>query len=345
MTAWMGGDTRRGGVAQAMTAIAAVYMAGVCLAGAPAAAQTYGLATMQPGTLAHTTGTAIAKVLKDKGGLNTLVQTTAGETVLIPMVARGEIDLGIANLAEVQAQVEGSGPNRQADLRLIGVIHPLWASFFVRKDTTMKTNADLKGKRLGLGYSAMRTVDLLVQAQLALGGLTAKDVTPVLVPNVMRGADDFISGAVDALYFAFGAPKVREADASVGGIRALDAKATPEQLGGEPQAVSLWLSDADRSVADLRRRVRADQRLHHRLHAVHQRQGEGRGRLQDHRHVGEQQAGSVCDRAAPRFVQPGRALQEVRHGRITPARSNTSPTTRCSRSRSSSACANLEIQP
>jgi len=33
----------------------------------------------QPGTLAHTTGTAIAKVLKEKGGLNTLVQTTAGE--------------------------------------------------------------------------------------------------------------------------------------------------------------------------------------------------------------------------------------------------------------------------
>ena len=227
MTA-MGANTRRAGAGRTLAAIAAV--AGAWLAGAPATAQTYGLATMQPGTLAHTTGTAIAKVLKDKGGLNTLVQTTAGETVLIPMVASGEIDLGIANLAEVQAQVEGSGPNRQADLRLIGVIHPLWASFFVRKDTTMKTSPDLKGKRLGLGYSAMRTVDMLVQAQLALGGLTAKDVTPVMVPNVMRGADDFISGAVDALYFAFGAPKVREADASVGGIRALDASASPEQL-------------------------------------------------------------------------------------------------------------------
>jgi TRAP transporter TAXI family solute receptor len=220
MTTWLRGNTGY--------AIAAV--AALCMAAAPATAQTYGLATMQPGTLAHTTGTAIAKVLKDKGGLNTLVQTTAGETVLIPMVARGEIDLGIANLAEVQAQVEGSGPNRQTDLRLIGVIHPLWASFFVRKDTTMKATADMKGKRVGLGYSAMRTVDLLVQAQLALGGLTAKDVTSVLVPNVMRGADDFISGAIDALYFAFGAPKVREADASVGGIRALDAAATPERL-------------------------------------------------------------------------------------------------------------------
>jgi TRAP-type uncharacterized transport system substrate-binding protein len=94
-------NTCSAGAGRALAAVFAVV--GVCLVGAPATAQTYGLATMQPGTLAHTTGTAIAKVLKEKGGLNTLVQTTAGETVLIPMVASGEIDLGIANLAEVQA--------------------------------------------------------------------------------------------------------------------------------------------------------------------------------------------------------------------------------------------------
>src|SRR5882762_6156205 len=80
---------------------ALVVAAALAASGAPATAQTYGLATMQPGTLAHTVGSAIAKVLKEKGGLNTLVQTTAGETVLIPMVARGEIDLGIANMLEV----------------------------------------------------------------------------------------------------------------------------------------------------------------------------------------------------------------------------------------------------
>src|SRR5262245_11200713 len=39
-----------------------------------AGAQTYGIATMQPGTLNHTTGSAIAKVLKEKGGLNVQVQ-------------------------------------------------------------------------------------------------------------------------------------------------------------------------------------------------------------------------------------------------------------------------------
>ena len=112
-------------------------LAALALASAPASAQTYGLATMQPGTLAHTTGTAIAKVLKEKGGLNTLVQTTAGESVLIPMVASGEIDLGIANLAEVQAPAEGSPrPPDSRTCGLIGVIHPLWASFFVRKDSS-----------------------------------------------------------------------------------------------------------------------------------------------------------------------------------------------------------------
>jgi TRAP-type uncharacterized transport system substrate-binding protein len=39
------------------------------------------------------------------------------------------------------------------------------------------------------------------------------------VPNVIRSADDFLSGAADAFYFAFGAPKVREVDVTAGGIR------------------------------------------------------------------------------------------------------------------------------
>ena len=45
---------------------------------------------------------------------------------------------------------------------------------------------------------------------------------PVLVPNVIRSADDFVSGAADMFSFAFGAPKVREVDATVGGIRVLE---------------------------------------------------------------------------------------------------------------------------
>ena len=154
---------------------AAITAAVVALSGASVAAQTYGLATMQPGTLNHTTGSAIAKVLKEKAGMNALVQPTAGESVLIPLVGRGEAELGIANALEVAVAVE-----------------------------------------------AQRVLDTVSRAILAAGGLTEKDISPVLVPNVIRGADDFVAGAADTFYFAFGAPKVREVDATVGGIRVLE---------------------------------------------------------------------------------------------------------------------------
>ena len=190
-----------------------------------ASAQTYGFATLQPGTLNHTTASAVAKVLKEKGGLNVLVQPSAGDQVIVPMVARGEVDIGISNAMEVHTAFSKG----DKDLRIIAAAHALRVGFFVRKDSGMKTVADLKGKRVPYGFSAMRALEPTVRAILATAGLTEKDIKPVLVPNVIRSADDFASGAADAFYFAFGAPKVREVDATTGGIRMteIDEKGMP----------------------------------------------------------------------------------------------------------------------
>ncbi len=189
----------------------AIVMAG------PAVAQTYGFATLQPGTLNHTTASAVSKVMKEKAGLNVLVQPAAGGNVIIPMVGRGEAEIGAANIMEPQNFYE-----RYPDLRLIAAVNALRTPFFVRKDSGMRTIADLKGKRVTMGYSAMREIDQVARAVLATAGLTEADVKPVLVPNVMRSADDFQGGASDMFFFAFGAAKVREVDATVGGIRVLE---------------------------------------------------------------------------------------------------------------------------
>jgi TRAP transporter TAXI family solute receptor len=199
-----------GSLAGALLAIAVV-----AASAGTAGAQTYGFATLQPGTLNHTTASAIAKVLKEKAGLNVLVQPTAGDQVIVPMVARGEAEIGISNAMEVHDGLS-KGFN---DLRIIAAAHALRVGFFVRKDGDIRTVADLKGKRVPYGFSAMRALEPTVRAILATAGLTEKDIKPVLVPNVIRSADDFASGAADAFYFAFGAPKVREVDATVGGIR------------------------------------------------------------------------------------------------------------------------------
>jgi len=74
----------------------------IVLSAGLAEAQTFGFATMQPGTLNHTSGTAVAKILKEKAGLNVVIQPTAGESVLIPLVGRGEAEFGIANIFEVE---------------------------------------------------------------------------------------------------------------------------------------------------------------------------------------------------------------------------------------------------
>lgn len=188
-----------------------------------ASAQTLGFATLQPGSLNHTSASAIAKVLKDKAGMNVLVQPTAGDTVILPMVNRGEADFGNGNSLELHNAYEGEGPGgKMTNLRVIAAIHTLRTAFWVRKDAPMQTIADLKGKKVVMGYSAMPTIDVITRAILATGGLTEKDVQPILVPNVVRGADDFISGAADMYFFAFGAPKVREVEATVGGTRVLE---------------------------------------------------------------------------------------------------------------------------
>lgn len=188
--------------------------------GSPATAQTYGFVTLQPGSLNHTTASSIAKVLKEKGGLNVLVQPTAGDTVIIPMVGRGEAELGISNIMEAQDGYDG----QFKDFRLITAVHALRTPFFVRKDSGINKTEDIRGKKLAWGYSAMRNLDKVTRAMIATGGLTEADVKPVLVPNVVRGADDFVSGAADVFFFAFGAPKIREVDVTVGGIRAIETE-------------------------------------------------------------------------------------------------------------------------
>lgn len=198
--------------------VTAVLVAGIDLA----RAQTYGFATLPPGSLNHTTASAVAKVLKEKAGINMLVQPTAGDQIIVPMVARGEVEVGITNILELASYYEGG---KNPNLRLIGTAHPLRTAFWVRKDAPMQSISDLKGKKVAFGYSAMRTIDTISRAILATGGLTEKDITPIMVPNVVRSADDFISGAADMFFFAFGGPKVREADATVGGIRVLEINA------------------------------------------------------------------------------------------------------------------------
>jgi len=214
----------------ALCGLAVAAIAGA-LAASPVRASDVGIAASNPGSLYHSTGTAVAKVANDAAGLKATVHPFASATVYLPAVSAGEYAFGISNIEELRVAVTGTAQFQGRDysnLRAATILYPLRVAFFVRKDSPIKTVADLKGKRVVDGFSSQKTIPPLLDATYATAGMTRGDITPVNVPNVVGGANAFIQGKADAFFFALGAAKVREADAAVGGIRALDVANTPE---------------------------------------------------------------------------------------------------------------------
>ena len=211
------------------------YLAVALVAAAGGAhAQVLGFGSAPQGTIGYNMSSAIAKAMLEGEGLQSRVQPYSGSSAVLPLVNSGEIDLAVCNVLEIEEATRGEGPyngRKQANLRVLGVIFPLLSSLFVRKDSPVKSIAELKGKRIPAGFSAQVTLDRIIDAVLANGGVERKDMVPVLVPNVIRGADDFVEGKIDAGFFALGAAKVLEVHKSVGGIRYLP-------LSDDPQAVA-----------------------------------------------------------------------------------------------------------
>lgn len=212
------------------SALLLAFAASLSAAHAHAHAQQLGIGTMGQGTAGYSMGAAISKVLLEKAKMQAVVQPAGGTSAYMPMIDRGEIDLGVVNIIEAKEGLTGTGAfagRKQANIRIVAVLYPFRSGFFVRKDAPMQTIADLKGKRIPYGYTAQVTLRSVVDAFLANAGLTPADVRHVLVPNVIRGTDDFIAEKADAGFFALGAGKVAEANASVGGIRFLQMDDSP----------------------------------------------------------------------------------------------------------------------
>ena len=204
--------------------------AGALLVAGAAQAQTVGIATSNPGSLFHNIGSAIAKAAND-AGMNVTIQPATSPNQYLFAVNAGDIEFGVGNLQEFNYALEGKAwfdgqPN--PDLRVVAMIMPLREAIFVRADSDIMSIADLKGQPMVDGYTAQNTILPQLDAIYATAGLTRGDMTPVQVPSVVAGADAFMAGESVGFIFAHGAGKVREADAAVGGLRALPIENTPE---------------------------------------------------------------------------------------------------------------------
>lgn len=206
-------------------------IAALALAAGTASAQQVAIGTSNPGSIYHSSGSVIAKLLNEKGNVRATIQPYASPNVFIPAVNTGQMQLGLANIAEITWAIEGKEhfegrPHKE--LRAVAVMYPLRSAIFVRKDSPIKALADLKGRPALDGFTSQKIIIPLLDAMYATVGMKRSDMRAVQVPNVVAGADTFASGKADMFFFAIGAAKPKEVDASVGGIRMLTLPNTPQ---------------------------------------------------------------------------------------------------------------------
>ena len=196
------------------------------------AQQPIAIATPPSGSIYNSTAAAIGKVLAEKAGMKLTVQARGGSSQYMPIVNAGEVPFGIANVYETNLGVTGTEYFKgrpQKDIRSVAVLYPLRNTIFVKKDSKYKTLADLKGARGPVGFTNQKVLVAVTNAALAPGGVSLDDMQGVPVSNIIANANAFKEGRTDFFVFALGAGPIKEADAAVGGVRALIApKDTPE---------------------------------------------------------------------------------------------------------------------
>lgn len=225
----------------------------------PAAAQkTYSFGTNPQGSLAYGSGTAIAKLMNEKGGMLARVRAGGGSSTIVPQMDRGRIDFGFNNALEARFAYEGRGPFKgkpNKNMRIVGQVYPLYLSFGVANDSPIKTLRDAKGKRIPCKFTAQIILAEVQDAMLASAGLTTNDFQCVPVANYIKGQHLLPQGNVDIAMVAptSGATKQDHAQlSSRGGLRLVPIEKSAEAIQRIrkvfPEATSTVVPDKNNPV-------------------------------------------------------------------------------------------------
>lgn len=200
---------------------------------AGAQAQTVGFATLPPGAINNVQSQVIAKAVQQVTDLKIRVTPYRGGGAVASAVNNKRAEFGISEVSEVTDAVLGRyvyKGKQSPNLRIAFRVLAFPVAFFVRNDSSIKSLADMKGKKFATKWSAFPNAIPLANGLLATVDLSLDDVDGVPASNIIRAANDFKAGKTDSFFFAVGAPKVAEVNSAVGGIRVLGIENSPASL-------------------------------------------------------------------------------------------------------------------
>lgn len=172
---------------------------GLSLSATAAMAQVVTIATGAQGSLAYSSGQAVAKVANDNG-IIARAQPLVG---YLPLINNGEVDFGFSNAVEAAFAFDGSGNYDRAhpNMRLVGVMFPLTTGLMAPCDLGLQTIADVKARagelRIASEYASSTIIPYYIAGGLANGGLTYDDFQQVPVASFVAGINALGDGLVD----------------------------------------------------------------------------------------------------------------------------------------------------
>ena len=194
------------------------------------------VASNPPGTVFYALASGLSKIVSDGAPMQMVVQPYSGTSTFLPLLDSGEIDFGINNAVDMALSYQGperlkiGGRNpfqHTPNVRLVMRGAILMTAFLVRKDTTMKTVQDTRGKRVTGEYPAQLANWYNVFGFLTGAGMKFEDVKIVPVPGANEGVDALIQGRADVALHAVDSAKVKEADAAIG-VRHISLDCSPQ---------------------------------------------------------------------------------------------------------------------
>lgn len=152
-------------------------------------------------------GGAMSQVWNTKvKGAHVTVQATGASVENMRLLSKGEAQLALAmnNIADDAYKGQGSFKEPIKNFRAVGVVYPEVIQAFVSADSSIKSIADLKGKKVAVGPTGSGTA-VTTEIILKAYGLTFKDIQPIYA-TFADAVDQFKDKHLDSAWNVLAVP-------------------------------------------------------------------------------------------------------------------------------------------
>lgn len=182
-------------------------------------------------------GASISKVFTEKMQAESSVQATGASVENVNLIADGKAELAFAMGDATRQAMDGTGPFKDKphkDLVALTALYPNFVQIITTEQSGIKSVADLKGKRVGVGDSGSG-VELNAQMILEAHGMSYDDVDEDFL-SYAEAIDQMKNGQVDAAFVTSGLPNASVMDL----VTSHDVVAVPIEGEGMKKLLELY---------------------------------------------------------------------------------------------------------